>query len=266
MLDLNADMIKTYQTCSLLYKYRYVDGLFEPIVNDKLVRDRFENVLRRVLTFYFYQKQDGNQPSFKSMLNRFQKIWFGEGYTAEDIFSEVTNATHKKDKLSLAGETIKYFADFYEEFDASSAIPLMMREDFSVPIGKEIKLSGFFDVVLKEVNDYKVIKWRANNARPLNTADFFVDFAIFDHAFRHRMEGRDFNVKYYIYDFMSIHKGMNEVEVHPDDFFTLKYWCNEILRDTTYPPRRGLTTHCRGCHFNQPCSEYSITEEMLSTS
>lgn len=266
MLDLDAEKIKTYQTCSLLYKYRHVDMIYEPIIGEKLVRERFENVLKRVLTFYFYQKQEGNQPSLKSLLNRFQKIWFGEGYTAEDIFSETTAGLRKKDKISLASDTIGYFSEFYNEFDGSKALPLLIREDFSVPLSKNIKLSGVFDLVLKEGNTYNVIKWRAGDARPLKVADYFIDFAVMDYAFRYRMEGREFDVNYYIYDFASVHKGLNLVEVDPDDHYALMYWCNAIRDETTFPPRRGLTTHCRGCWFDKPCSEYTITEEMVKIS
>jgi hypothetical protein len=263
MLDLDADKIKTYQTCSLLYKYRHVDGIYEPILGQSLIRERFENVLKRVLTFYFYQKQEGNQPSIKSLLNRFQKLWFGEGYTAEDLFSEPSSAIGKKDKIQLAADTIGYFNQFYEDFDESHAIPLLIREDFSIPLTRELKLSGIFDLVLKEGDTYNVIKWRANNGKPLKTADFFIDFTILDRAFRYRMEGRDYKVNYFVYDFTSVDKGFNRVEVELGDQYTLLYWCNEILNEVTYPPRRGLTTHCRGCHFDKPCSEYVITEDML---
>lgn len=263
MLDLTADMIKTYQTCALLYKYRHVEERYEPIIGQNLVRDRFENVLKRVLTFYFYQRQEGNQPSIKSLLNRFQKLWFGEGYTAEDIFSEPSSAVGKKDRIQLAADTIAYFVKFYEDFDARPDIPLLIREDFSVPLTREIKVSGVFDLVLKDGLEYSVIKWRANNGHPLKTADYFIDFATLDYAFRYRMEGRKYNVKYYMYDFTSVNAGYNEVIVEDEDIFTMMYWAESVKNDETYPNRRGLTTHCRGCHFDKPCSEYVITEEMV---
>ncbi len=266
MLELNADKIKTYQTCSLLYKYRYLEEQYEPVATGPLVRTRFENILKRVLTFYFYQKQDSNQPSLKSMLNRFQKLWFGEGYTPDDIFTEQTNPAFKAktDKIYLAANTIDYFIKFYEDFDSGSAIPMLIREDFSVPLTKDIKVCGIFDLVLKDGSDYSVIKWRANSSMPLRSAEYFIDFAILDHAFRYRMEGKEYNVKYYIYDFTSVSSGLNLVEVDPEDKNTLTYWANTVQEDEVHAPRRGLTTHCRGCHFDSPCSKYSITKHMIT--
>lgn len=264
MLDLDAEKIKTYQTCSLLYKYRYLDFMHEPIMTEVLIRTRFQNILKRVMTFYFYQKQEGNQPSMKSLTSRFQKLWFGDGYTAEDLFTETTHSGNKRDKIQLAANTIQYFINFYEDFDQRKDIPLLIREDFSVPLGREIKLSGVFDLVLKDQENYSVIKWRADSGNSLKTADYFIDFAILDHAFKYRMQNKKYNqVKYYIYDFTSTNPGMHEMNINADNKYAIEYWTDLVLKDKIHAPRRGLTTHCKTCWFDSPCSKYSITEEMI---
>ncbi len=121
-----------------------------------------------------------------------------------------------------------------------------------------------FDLVLKDGSHYNIIKWRADNGRPLKTADYFIDFAILDHAFRHRMEGREFSVSYFVYDFTSVNKGFNLVKVDPENYNALKYWCQTIIEESAFAPRRGLTTHCKTCHFDEPCSQYVITPSMIS--
>jgi hypothetical protein len=88
MLKLTVKELKDYQLCGRLYDYRYVDKLTEKIGGRDLTYIKYENALKSIVNFFFYKKQSGSVPSYASLLNRWEKIWYPKGTTAYDITHE----------------------------------------------------------------------------------------------------------------------------------------------------------------------------------
>ena len=85
MKELTIEAIKDYQTCALLYSYRHDQKLPETIMSRDLITARFENTLKSVINYFFYKKQGGIVPSYASLLNRWEKLWFSKDATIKKI-------------------------------------------------------------------------------------------------------------------------------------------------------------------------------------
>jgi hypothetical protein len=85
---LTIESIKDYETCALLYNYRHQEKLAETIPSRELFSLKFENTIKSVINFFFYKKQAGVTPSYSSLLNRWEKLWFPKDTTAYDLIHE----------------------------------------------------------------------------------------------------------------------------------------------------------------------------------
>lgn len=251
---LSAQSIKDYQICSLLYDYRHVQDQYEPVYGRELLAKRYEDTLKKVVSFFFYKKLSGNTPSYNSILNRWEKLWFPKEMTAYDIAVDQHESWH--------GNLVSYNTDaalallkFYEDFLDDPWEPLLIEEKFLVPITREIRLSGVFDLILRKGDLHKVIKYSGKLRRP-SVSTLLIDFALLRHAFESRND-KPKKVEYALYDIGSSKPGFVKVRPTKKDLNALKYWANEVASTQVYAPRRGLTAYCKGCPFDKPCSNWN---------
>lgn len=256
MIELTVDAIKDYQTCALLYDYRHQQRRIETITSRDLLKDRYNNTIRKIVSFFFYKMQSGTVPSYSALVNRWEKHWFPKEMTPYDLIVEQHESAHKN-LASYSTHAMHVLGKFYEDFIDHPSDPAYISEPFIVPIGKEIKLSGTFDLGLRnpKTKEYQIIKLSTSQRAP-RLGGLFLDFAALKHAFDHRHEGKDARVSYYLYDIGSSNVGMNEVEVPDIDVNALFFWAKSAAEAEVYPPRRGLTSYCRSCPFDDPCSNW----------
>lgn len=264
MREISIDGIKDYQTCALLYDYRHVQQRYEPTVRSEELSVRFENTMRKLVAFFFYKKQSGVIPSVSALVNRWEKNWFPKDMTASDLMVEQHDVLGGN-LVSYSSEGIRSLLRFYEEFaDDQDHDPLLINEDFIIPLNDELKLLGGFDLVLRNKNNlFTVIKW-STSAKRVPVSSMMLDFAALKMAFQYRNDNKPMRVQYGYYDLVSAAKfGFHEVEVPDGDLNALKYWAEEAASSKVFVPRRGLTSHCRGCAFDTPCRDFVMTEQML---
>lgn len=258
MLNLTVDAVKNYQICARLYDYRHDDVVYEPLPNEKLVDIRYENTLKNVLTFLFHKKQSGSPPTYDFLVKKWEKLWFPPETTVQDIMSMKTGT---KDNYNLpAGSAIgvRALGNVYNNFIDDDAVPLLIDEEYVVALDKQIVLKGKFDLVLKYKDRYNVIKWGARISKT-QPSSLLLDFAALKYAFEYR--NQDKNLEKVTYSFVDLslptYKPL-KFDILQDDIETLKYWSKAILSDDIYIPRRGLTTHCKTCAFDVPCSKFKL--------
>lgn len=255
LLTLTPESIKDFQTCARLYDYRYNDQLYEPIHQRALMAERFENILKKVVAFYFYKKQGGSVPSYSALLNRWERLWFPKEMTAYDLAVE-QQETVSGNLATYSNDAATALLKFYEDFTDDPSQPLLIDEAFTVPVRREIRLQGRFDLVLRFKDHYKIIKWSASSRRPsLGTLN--IDFATLKYAFDYRNIAKDLNITYGLYDLASSKPGFVKVEVEKEDVDGLKFWTGEIFDEKVYPSRRDLTQYCKVCpHYEKPCAQW----------
>lgn len=251
---LTTDAIKDFQICALLYDLRHKETIGEPILGRELLARRYEETLKRVASFFFYKKQSGNTPSYNAILNRWEKLWFPKEMTPYDMAVEQHEAWHGN-LASYNTDAAVALMKFHEDFADDSWQPILIDEKFLVPLTREVRISGQFDLVLRKGEEHRVVKYAGRLRRPpMNT--LMMDFAVLRHAFESRNEQRR-KVSYHLYDLGSSKPGFVKARPTKSDLNALHFWVNQAAKTEVYAPRRGLTAYCRGCPFDRPCSMWN---------
>lgn len=257
LIELTPQSIKDYQVCSLYYNYRYNEGIPVPIQQDKILQERFQNTIKRVIAFYFFKKQSLLSVFYSNFLNKWERLWFPKDMDAYELSIVQQNAT---DNLShyatiAAGILLRFYEDFQEE----SGFPLLINEYFSIPITKGTKLSSSFDLVLRYPDKHKIIKWCFDRFKPI-PSNYSLELSALKMAWEYRNEDKVPHTEYYLYNLSQAHQGLVRCFPHYKDDKVLIYWARAIESSDIYISKRGLTVYCRGCPFDKPCSEYEYPD------
>ncbi len=263
MLKISPDALKDFQICSLLYEYRHNPDPKQRKIESLDIRDRriarFDETLKRVLAFFFYKKQSLAEPSYQALLNRWQKLWFAEGTNAVDI-ANMKNEIIWGSETSYTTQAAIALRHFCDEFaDKPEQQVVLVDEKFCVPLNKQVALEGTFDVILREKTSdgyhYKIYKWATTSVK--RTASFWTfDMVFLDYAFKYRNGNKSLYTTHYIWNFGGSNIGERQLLLEQDDYDLIKYWSEALVDTEVFAPRRGLTSYCKGCPFDKPCSAW----------
>lgn len=256
VITLTVDAIKDFQVCELFYDYRYQQNEHENILGRELMMQRFENTLKKVASFFFYKKQADSTPSYNAILNRWEKLWFPKDMTAYDLAVEQHGISHGN-IASFSNIAAAALERFHDAFSQDSGQPILIDETFLVPIGRSnTRLEGKLDLVLRNGDDYRVIKWSARPNKP-GINSLLLDFAAQRYAFEHRNDTPK-KVEYQLYELASSASDFAKIEQpRIADVRALKYWAVEIEAASSFVPRRGYTAYCKGCPFDEQCANFT---------
>lgn len=258
--NLTIDAVRDFQACELYYKYKYIDKRSTPHVSRDIMARKFENTLKRVASFFFYKKQAGSVPSYNAILNRWEKLWFPKNMTAYDLAVEQHEAAHGNiaSYSNIAAASLEHFHD---EFADDPSDPLLIDEEYTIPIRPDLRIKGSIDIVLRNKSQYRVIKWLSKKPRSIDP--IMMDVAAMRLAFEYRNDDSK-NVSYECYDLSSARNPYFKIEQPTKaDVNALVYWAQEAVDTNLYVPRRGFTTYCKGCPFDSPCAEFDEWPEVL---
>jgi len=253
--DVTVDSIHDFKVCELFYRYRYIDELREPMFSRDLLVQKFENTLYKIASYFFYKKQAGLVPSYRAILNRWEKLWFPKDMTAYDMAVQ-KNDISTGNLASFSNVATAALETFYEDFASDQRIPVVIAEDFLVPLRKDIRLHGKIDLMLKSNdNVYSIIKWGGRQRKP-DRGYLGMDFAALKLAIQHQ-HGQDAQVDLNLYHLASPKNSFLEIEQpQQSDLNGLLYWANKVGDTQIHIPRRGYTTYCKTCPFDEECSKF----------
>ncbi len=264
MHELSPQGIKDFQICALLHDFRHRQELPEAISSQEILAQRYENVLKRVIFFYFYRRQGGVVPSFNVLVNRWEKLWFPKEMTAYDI-ALMQNNQYQGNIVSYSNSAAESLTAFYEDFTTTYknlGEPILIDEEYVVPLSKNLKLKGKIDLVMRLGKNITVIKLVTRSKRsPLG--NHMMDLAAMRYAFAYRNNSKDVNIDYKLYDVGTNSPGFVDLVAKAEDVRALLYWAQEAYSTETFVPRRGLTAYCKGCPFDSDCKKFVISDEML---
>jgi hypothetical protein len=258
MKELTIESIKDYQTCALLFNYRHQENRPETLSSREIFSTRFENTLKSVINYFFYKKQGGLVPSYSSILNRWEKLWFSENTTAYDLIHEQHESFYGN-TASLTSKAAAVLLDFYNKNAERNYVPIAIDQQFYLPVEKNVKINSKFDLILFENGEYFVYKW-VFNFRNSHNSLYQIDFSVLHEAFKHKFPDKINKARFGYYDLLSTSQEFVEYNVDQDDSKALKYWCATIEDDKKFVPRRGLTSYCKKCPFDLPCSNWKDWE------
>lgn len=253
-ITLSAESIKDFHVCPHFYEHKHVNHEEEPNYARELQAQRFEEILKRVVSFFFYKRQGAITPSYNALLNRWEKLWFPKNMTAYDLSIERHESAHGN-LATYSNAAAAALLQFHEDFANRAGDPILIDEEFLIPLSKEVRLQGNFDLILRNKDCYQIIKWSSKVRRPGITT-FNFDFAALRLAFEYKNRVPANKISYILYDLGSTKPGATTIYPTQDDLNALLYWVDQIKNTQTFIPRRGYTVYCKGCAYDKPCSEF----------
>lgn len=260
MFVLTSNSIKDFQLCERLYDYRHVEKLPETIYSRDLSILKFENSLRNIINFFWFKKQAGITPSYASLLKRWEKIWFPKETSHYDLSTQQHESVYGN-MTSLTTQAANVILNFYETYSTLEAIPISISDDYVVAINKDIKVEDKFDLIYKNDNINYVVKF-IFNYKNSHRQIYQVDFSIMYLGFKNLHPSKMSTTKFGYIDLMSNNLSFNEYEVNQQDVESINYWCDTIKNKKVFVPRRGMTSYCKKCPFDSPCSKWSFSDQV----
>ena len=128
MLNLSVNAIKDFQICERLYDYRYEEKLPETVYSRDLYSVKFENTIKNIIHFFWFKKQAGITPSYASLLNRWEKIWFPKDTSHYDIITEKHESAYGN-VASLTTQAASVLLKFHETYSQMDLIPISIFDE-----------------------------------------------------------------------------------------------------------------------------------------
>lgn len=255
MLSLTTDSIKDFQTCERLYDYRYVEQLPEKLYSRDIYTSRFESTIKNILYYFWYKKQAGISPSFSSLLNRWEKLWFPKNMDSYDIITEQHESAYGN-VASLTTKASSVLLNFHEKYSDYNLIPIAISEDYTAVVNKNIRVEDTFDLIYHKDGFNYAVKFLFNY-RTANRFMYQVDFATMYVGFKNRHPFKIDSTKFGYIDLLSDNLKFTEYEISQEDVDSVEYWGDAIFEKEVFVPRRGLTPYCKKCPFDEPCSKWN---------
>jgi hypothetical protein len=254
MIKTNPKGLKDFQTCALLYELRHKEQTPETILGRDLMTEKFENTIKKVINYFLHKKQSGFTPSYSALLNRWQKEWFSEDTSIQDIITD-KHETVYGNMSSLTSKAAASLLSFYEYFSDPEIIPIGISEQYFLPVN-EVVVSGEFDLIFHKNKKINVIKW-VFNYKTSHEHLYMFDFACMEYAYLKKKEGKPTPVTFGYYDILASSPEIKMIETSREDLEAVDYWTGELSSCNIFAPRRGLTYYCKKCPFDLPCSKWS---------
>jgi len=257
MLQLTVKSIKDFQTCERLYDYRYNDDNLdtEKIYSRDLFSIKFENTIKTILSYFWYKKQAGITPSYASLLNRWEKLWFPKGSDFYDVATEQHESAYGN-TASLTSKAASVLLNVYETYSEKDLIPIAISEEYLAIPNKNSSVSDVYDIVYSDGKNTYVIKYLFNY-KSKNSYMYQVDFSTMWMGFYNRYRERISSTKFGYIDLLSSNVSFQEYEITSEDIDALQYWCDTIVDKDVFVPRRGMTPYCSKCPYDEPCSKWT---------
>lgn len=258
MIILNSDKIRDFQSCELLYKYRHIDNELEPVYSRQISLERFQEEMKKIFTFFFYKKQGSNTPSYTALINRWERCWFSEDTTAEDI----TNASlipTTANETSLSNRAATILMNFHNDFDNINYQPIIIDETMQYSFNSEIQIDSHIDLALRnpEKKAILVIKWTFRE-RSKGLQDHGLYFAMIDYILKNKSSlSKDHDFVYATYEVSSKTNQLKTYKLEQKHINAMQFWLKKINETNIYGPRRGLSTACKSCNFDEACISFN---------
>lgn len=255
MIQITTQQLKDFQTCGRLYDYRYNQNLPATIGSRSLNNIKFENTITSIVHYFFYKKQGGVTPSYASLLNRWEKLWFPKGFSSHDIIYEQHESAYGN-QASLTSRAAGVLLNLIENFGDTEIIPIGIDEEFIAPVSNNLAIKDKFDLIYYKNNRIYVLKWMLNY-KLKQEHSYVVDFAVAKMGLVNKFGSKAENIRLGYLDLLNQKSNFNEFTVEKADIEAVKYWCLSLLEEKTFPSRRGLTSYCKVCPFDKPCSKWT---------
>jgi CRISPR/Cas system-associated exonuclease Cas4 (RecB family) len=262
MKTLTLDSIKDFQICERLYDYRHNDKILEKVYSRDLMAQRFESTIKNILFFYWFKKQGGVTPSYSSLLNRWEKLWFPKSVDVYDIAHD-QHESHHGNMASYTTKAAALLLRFHEVYSDADLIPIGISESYISVLGNEIKIEDKIDLIYRKNGINYVTKFLFNY-KSKNSFMYQIDFTFMYLGFKLQHPSQIGATKFGYIDFASNNFEFVQYEITQEDVDSLTFWANSICEKEVFIPRRGLTSYCKKCPFDSICAQWKFSSATVS--
>jgi DNA helicase-2/ATP-dependent DNA helicase PcrA len=128
---LTVSRIETFKECPLHYKLKYI----YKIPSKTSASSSFGVSIHDTLKSFYQKVKEGNKPTEKLILDLYKANWSEEGFD------------NKKHKLEFYDKGKTYLLGFLKNGFNPNFLPILMEENFTVPINSTLKIGGKIDRV-----------------------------------------------------------------------------------------------------------------------
>lgn len=266
MIKISIDALRDFQACRLFYKYKHIDEITKPETNLRKTQVMFKDTLITIVNFFFFKKMKWEEPSYKALENRWEKLWLKDVDTEDLVYLQTSRTNSSPTDTYYTTKASTALLEFHKWFSNKRELEVVMfNEQFTVPLNKDIALEGTFDVVLRSGSPgsykYHIYTWSVNMGN--KSADYWsTHFTALDYAFRYR-NNMDPNIEiaHYLWDFTDNKPGVKKFLIEIKDYAILKKWADDMSQNQEFYPIRGLSAYCKTCKFDKPCASWTPEQE-----
>jgi hypothetical protein len=257
-MNITPEQVRDYEACPRFYDYSYGEGSVGVKLNKRQqLSAEFMETIKRVANYYFYKKQAFNDPTLKSLYNRWQKDWYGDT-SAVDI-AQMQNSIQQRSRTAFSSRAVEVIKELFEDFsDVTGDQIFWLNEDYIVPILKqETILEGTVDLVIrqKEKNRFHIFKWTNSNE---STQSLQYELAAAEYAFRYRYSSKDMDTRHYLWNFYGQKIGRQQFQLEQKDYDLFAYNAHNLVHDKLFVPRFGYSTYCKSCPYTNKCVKWQM--------
>jgi hypothetical protein len=260
-MNITPEQVRDYEACPRFYDYSYgEEGAGVKLSKRQQLSAEFMDTIKRVANYYFYKKQAYNDPTLKSLYNRWQKDWFGDT-TVSDI-AKMQNSVQQRSRTSFSSRAVEIIKDLFEDFsDVTGDQVFWLNESYIVPIlDQKAILEGTVDLVIrqKDKNRFHIFKWANSNE---STQSWQYELAAAEYAFRYRYSSKEMDTRHYLWHLYGPRTGRQQIELEKKDFDLFGYNADKLVNDKLFVPRYGYSTYCKSCPYTSKCVKWQMPRE-----
>lgn len=254
--------LRDFLVCPLYFQYRHIDDDYAKHQRKDVYLERYLNVMRRVVSLYFYRKQADENVTFNTLVKRWEKLWFPEELDYQTIaYGEVVASNMPGMLIHYNSLAIAALERFVHLFGTDTGTPVVINEERVFQATPQLRVKTPLDLVLQYSDgSRKVVKWQVGPPRFGRQEQLFNIAATYL-----AMKSDDIykpNTTFVIYDFHEYRAKMRRFELSESDIETFLWWAQQVTDRGSPIPRRGFTPYCNTCSFDAKCRDY--VDEMIS--
>jgi hypothetical protein len=247
LTEITATQLRDFQLCRHLYNRKHNDGLQERknLPARELLGVEFDEALTKAVKWYYFELMAGNQPSFRALMWKWEKLWF-KNVTVADIMQASDDPGKNRNSYNTDAHSI--LSNFINTHKNPGDV-YMFNEHYTVPLTDTIKISGTIDLVLIKNRQVIIKQIAPKGPRAYSKGTELGYKLILDSvAFRHISGGNEHKVSM---DYIKDNKTM-DLSITDVDITNTKALATEIEVCSNFYPSPGCY-FCNQCWFKKDC-------------
>ena len=205
-MEIDIQDVKEYCFCPMYYKYKK-ENKKTKYIN---IVESYDFVIRQSIFSFFALISEGQGPSMYILKRTFGAKWIGRKTKEDVMYLKPGDWRDSHNERRKKG--IKALVKFYDLFKERHGFPIALNKTYSVPISKNLNLTGSFEIIreLKDKNNVSsidILHFRNDDVYKIDMAiDKDIEISALSFAFRSVFKVKEDQITIY-----SLHRGKSNI-------------------------------------------------------